>query len=271
MSFIGDCDFYTKLNDMEKEKYYFTHLKTCTYHTNNFLPLVFSKNTEGKLEIYNRGRYDENNKRITVLNPFSKDDIDTIKTLLKDGLEYNQYVKDDVIASLKESLPHLHDVVKKTIIQAEKIRLQNEGKKIEGQKPELSAPEQLKQLLENASENNTLPWLKEIACRTKEASYNPANGEQFAGNNFIATMLHMGNIKSNDPRFLRVEDIEDNGDILKDDAQPLKLCYRSTDKNGEYILKDEIVYNAQDIVGSIACIPSTSLEGAYITADRGLR
>ncbi|GMO42245.1 MAG: hypothetical protein Ta2F_18230 [Termitinemataceae bacterium] len=136
-------------------------------------------------------------------------------------------------------------------------------KEIQVQK-EMTAPQQLKYLLEKDFENGILPWQKENEPR--EPVYNPVTGEILGGNNFIAAALHMENIHSDDPRYVRQEDI--NNTSLKETATPLKVCYRTQDAQGEYQFKTETLYNAKDIKNAPQYIKPETTETSFIASQK---
>jgi hypothetical protein len=182
-----------------------------------------------------------------------------IKSLMKNGVVFNDNTKDDILETVQEIFPNLYKGISEAIERQEVTgnnsitEEQDEDETVQIDKTEivdeLETPE--KEMVSSfieAVKNGDAPWQKEQKAGCPEVPFNPVSGEVYQRNNLIAITLHQLKIKSGDPRYLKAEDIEKYNNVLKDDAIPIKLLFRTADKNGEYVLKTETLYNAGDII-----------------------
>ncbi|GHT78453.1 hypothetical protein FACS1894130_05050 [Spirochaetia bacterium] len=72
---------------------------------------------------------------------------------------------------------------------------------------DLPARDQVTALLIEVAHNKGLPWLKEVKHGTLECPFNPATGETYRENNFFAAILHMSYIGTENPRYIKEDDI----------------------------------------------------------------
>ncbi|GMO25894.1 MAG: hypothetical protein Ta2B_05710 [Termitinemataceae bacterium] len=112
-------NFYTDFDSETKEEFYLQHLEL-TYKSNaTYKPVVFYTKDD-KLEIkYHFGAYDSE-QIDKIVNPFSAEGINAIKTAANNGFKYNQYMKEDILKETLKTLPHLHDVIAEGIEKAER-------------------------------------------------------------------------------------------------------------------------------------------------------
>jgi len=111
----------------------------------------------------------------------------------------------------------------------------------------------IKEMFIDLLEKDNLPFNKKnYYVDVAETPYDAEKAEYFEKSNAVAAVLHMASIGSKDPRYYRKETIERGAEptadsMLSEDAMPLKVLYRETNKDGEYENKTQIFYNGAQI------------------------
>jgi hypothetical protein len=276
MTLVNQQAFYAIKDKAVKEKYYPLHVRLVKGRYDAYETVLFYDNA-GKLEIKLSRSYDNDTEK-KLLNPFSTDGIQAIREGLKNEVTFNDYLKDELLEKAGELFPDLYSRVSAALNrEREKADTEDalndageetEETKTEAEIGEVTAGNQLEKMFREAAASGKFPWNDQVDGKITETPFNPVTGEYFTGNNLIAAALHKSKINSADPRYLSRDEIEQSGYTLKDEAEPLTLCYRTNDGNGEYFVKTETVYNAGDVVNAPPYRPVSAMyPGACIRGE----
>jgi hypothetical protein len=121
----GSEKFYALPEDV-KENFYNIHLTAIKEHRHACNPVIFSIDTDGKLEV-ERKSY-RSSSQGEPLNPFSQEGRTTILHALEKGIEYSPYDKDDMLKTLSDTIPEMTNFVEQAI---EKVETKEKQAKLE--------------------------------------------------------------------------------------------------------------------------------------------
>jgi hypothetical protein len=273
---LNDCTAFYSYHDKNVVRdYYKTHLACFTgYRSDEVLsPLVFSVDANGKLNIGHSYNYDDVKN---ALNPFDASDKEKILKASAAGIEtfyasaetLFDFTKNYLPEISEKLIPYLKDfgidaAAAPAEIEQQKIINYGSGENISFKEYEMeiqsaiesatdkeAAPAQrLKVLLEDAVENDRVPWEKELSAADAAAPFDYETGRAFSCANLIAASLHMAQSGSKDPRYLSEEKTRNSGLKADDKAVPLYAAYRIAAKNGSYLSRTVKYYNVKDIAG----------------------
>jgi hypothetical protein len=104
-------EFYHHPDTDLKERYYPLHLR-CACSNNDFNPIVFTITDDGALMVKELRYYSYGYNDTNYLNPYSLDDLWTIKNALDTGITfYYDSEKDEYLKQLQAWLPELYDQI----------------------------------------------------------------------------------------------------------------------------------------------------------------
>jgi hypothetical protein len=279
---IDKPEFYQNNIREQKEQWYPLHIALAGKRASNFYPVVFTHNSD-RLEIGIKGYTIYPDESTVILNPFAPDDLKTIQDGLRGSIKFRADFKTEILDTIRDTLPELYAGVSAALNNRKSLEPEEEAPEQEpddiaisetgeantGEEPaDEPANESLKDLILAAAAGDRLPWRREIPGGAVEAPFNPVTGERFGSANLIAALLHKEMIQSADPRYLKAGDIDESGYTLKADARPLTLCYRTHNAEGNYEMKTELLYNADEVLNAPPYYPVRGITaGNYLSPE----